>query len=285
MTPNELDQFLVKHTSQISGTAPALFLAQPDRERHFGSGVLLQVEETRFPITAAHVADDCFERYKLPCFGTSNFDELILVNWGRYCRSKKQEDPNREDDPIDVAVLELTQEVADKLSTFMRFLTLDDLELDPDKLNDGLFLVNGFPDFRAEKDEMDQTIVAGNLPYMSGLFDIESFSVPNLSPKDHIALEVSLSSDAGGLDLDKAQGISGCGMWRLLDEGQPIEALDWRKAKLVPIVTDRSDPDLAAPVQYLRGTKIKHAIRMIYHGWDYLKPIIRAAIPTQFVAH
>jgi hypothetical protein len=288
MSPDELDQFLVQHTSEISRSTPALFLAQPGRERHFGSGVLLQVEEARFLVTAAHVADDCFERYKLPCFGTSTFDELLLVNWGRYCRSKKQEDPNREDDPINVAVLELTSDVAEKLSEFMRFLTLDDLQLDPDKLKDGLFLVNGFPDFRAEKDEMDETIVADNLPYISKLYDIERFPAPNLSLTDHLAVEVVPPYESAGfscgLDLDKAQGISGGGMWRLLDDGQPIESLDWRKAKLVAIVTDRSDSNLAGPVQYLRGTKIKHVVRMIYHGWQHLQPIIRSTISPHLLA-
>ena len=53
-------------------------------------------------------------------------------------------------------------------------------------------------------------------------------------------------------------------MWRILDEAQPIELLDWRQAKLVAIVTDRSVPEVMGPVQYLRGTKIKHAIRCVY---------------------
>jgi hypothetical protein len=35
-----------------------------------------------------------------------------------------------------MAVLELTRDVTEKLSIFMRFLTLDDLQLDPDKLKD-----------------------------------------------------------------------------------------------------------------------------------------------------
>ena len=74
-----------------------------------------------------------------------------------------------------MAVLELTRDVAEKLSTFMRFLTLDDLQLDPDKLKDGVFLVEGYPDFRAETDEMDETLVAQNMPYITGLYDIERF--------------------------------------------------------------------------------------------------------------
>src|SRR5271157_4528112 len=64
MTPDELDRFVVTHTSEISKATPALFIYVPGRERHFGSGVLLQVEDTRFLLTAAHVADDCFHRYK-----------------------------------------------------------------------------------------------------------------------------------------------------------------------------------------------------------------------------
>ena len=78
MTPDELDRFVVTHTSEISKATPALFIYVPGRERHFGSGVLLQVEDTRFLLTAAHVADDCFHRYKRIFFGTPTFDDLLL---------------------------------------------------------------------------------------------------------------------------------------------------------------------------------------------------------------
>jgi len=288
MTPDELDRFVVTHTSEISKATPALFIYVPRRERHFGSGVLLQVEDTRFLLTAAHVADDCFDRYKRIFFGTPTFDDLLPLAWVRYCGSKIQSDPNRDDDPVDMAVLELTRDVAEKLSTFMRFLTLDDLQLDPDKLKDGVFLVEGYPDFRAETDEMDETIVAQNMPYITGLYDIEQFPAPNFRPPEHIALEVVPPYESGGfscgLDLDKCKGISGGGIWRMLDVGQPIQSLNWRQVKLVAIVTDRSDPDSIGPLQYLRGTKIKHAIRMIYHGWPHLRPRIVSAIPARFVA-
>ena len=108
-----------------------------------------------------------------------------------------------------MAVLELTPDVADKLSTFMRFVTLSELELDLDKLKDGKYLVNGYPDFRAEKDEMDQTIIAQNLPYFTGLYDTERVPAPNISPADHIVLDVNRMDEAGGLwnrlDLDKTR--------------------------------------------------------------------------------
>jgi hypothetical protein len=45
---------------------------------HFGSGVLLQVEGTRFLVTAAHVSDEFFcERWRQILFGTPNEDDLI----------------------------------------------------------------------------------------------------------------------------------------------------------------------------------------------------------------
>ena len=175
MTPDELDRFVVTHTSEISKATPALFIYVPGRERHFGSGVLLQVEATRYLLTAAHVADDCFHRYKRIFFGTPTFDDLLPLAWVRYCWSKIQSDPNRDDDPVDMAVLELTRDVTEKLSTFMRFLTLDDLQLDSDKLKDGVFLVEGYPDFRAETDEMDETIVAQNMPYITDSITLNSF--------------------------------------------------------------------------------------------------------------
>ena len=287
MSPDELNLFVLPHTSAISRTTVALFKHASGEADHFGSGVLLQVEGTRFLVTAAHVSDEFFcERWRQIFFGTPNDDDLIPVITVRYCRSKKRTDLNREDDPLDLAVLELRPDIADKLSAFMRFVTLRELELDPDKLKDGRYLVLGFPEFRAEKDEMDQTIVAQNVPYFTGLYDMERFPAPNISTADHIVLDVNRMDEARGgdrLDLDQTHGISGGGMWRVLDENQAIESLDWRQAKLAGIVTDRSDPDVMGPVQYLRGTKIKRVINFVYEGWPELRPAMQAAIPVRFV--
>lgn len=288
MGREELKRFALRHTSEISRTTVAVFKHFSGQGEHFGSGVLLQVEGTRFLVTAAHVTDEFFcEHWKQIFFGTPNEDDLLPVTTVRYCRSQKKIDPNREDDLLDLAVLELTADVADKLSEFMRFATLEDLELDPNKLNDGKYLVIGYPDFRAKKDEMDQTIVAQNLPYFTGLCDVGHVPVSNISPTDHIFLEVNRLDQATGfgdrLNLDESQGISGGGMWRVLDEDQPIESLDWHHSKLVAIITDRSDPEVMGQVQYLRGTKIKHVVGFIHHGWPELRAAIESAIPAQFM--
>jgi hypothetical protein len=288
MSPEELNQFVLPHTSEISRTTAALFKHVAGEADHYGSGVLLRVEGTRFLVTAAHVSDEfgC-ERWKQIFFGTPDVDELIPVITVFRCRSKKRTAPNRGDDPLDLAVLELTPEIADRLSAFMRFVTLSDLALDPEKLKDGRYLVLGYPEFRAEKDEMDQTIVAQILPYFTGLFDVGRNPVPNISPADHLMLDVDRMDEADGtwdrLDLDQIHGISGGGMWRILDEDQPIESLDWRQAKLAAIITDRSDPEVMGAVQYLRGTKIKRVINFIWEGWPELRPAIESAIPVRFV--
>jgi hypothetical protein len=288
VNPEELDQFAVQHTSEISKTTVAMFKHVSGCADLIASGVLLQVEDTRFLVTAAHVTDEFFcEQWKQIFFGSASGDDLIPVFTERYCRSKKQTDPNREDDPLDLAVLELKHDIADKLAKFMRFIKLSDLELDPEKLKDGLYLVNGCPDFRAEIDEMEQTIVADNLPYFTGIYSAQHVLPSQISPGDHIVLEVNRIDAPGDecnrLDLDKAHGISGGGIWRVLDEGQPIDALDWRRAKLVAIVTDRSVPDIMGPVQYLRGTKIKHAVGFIHAGRPGLRSTVEAAIPSRFV--
>ena len=288
MSPDELNLFVLPHTSEISRTTVALFRHASGDADHYGSGVLLQVGGTRFLVTAAHVSDEFFcERWRQIFFGTLDGDELIPVLTVRYCRSKKQTDLNREDDPLDLAVLELRPDIADKLSAFMRFVTLSKLELDPDKLKDGRYLVLGYPEFRADKDVMDQTIVAQILPYFTGLYDMERDPVPNISAEVHLVLDVNRMDEAAGagdrLDLDQTHGISGGGMWRILDEDQPIESLDWRRAKLAAIITDRSIPEVVGSVQFLRGTKIKRVINFIYEGWPELRPAIESAIPVRFV--
>jgi hypothetical protein len=288
MSPDELNEFVLPHTSEIPRTTVALFRHASGDADLLGSGVLLQVEGTRFLVTAARVSDEFFcERWRQIFFGTPDGDELIPVITVRYARSKIRTDPNREDDPLDLAVLELRPDIADQLSAFMRFVTLSDLALDPVKLKDGRYLVVGYPGFRVEKYEMDQTIVAQVLPYFTGLHDLERNPALDISPADHLVFDVNRMDEAESagdrLDLDETGGISGGGVWRILDEDHPIEALDWRWAKLAAIVTDRSIPEEMGPVQYLRGTKIKRAINLIDEGWEDLRPAIESAIPVRFV--
>jgi hypothetical protein len=162
--------------------------------------------------------------------------------------SERGEDPFRGDDPIDVAVVELSQEVTGKLSEFMRFLSPDDLLLDPQKLEHGAYLVNGFPHSRVEKDEMEETIVAQNLPYFTCLHNCTQPPIPDFSRLYNIALDARKPYQDGefsfGVDLEYTEGMSGGGIWRLYDEGQPIQVLDWKKAKLVGILTEGTDPEV-----------------------------------------
>jgi len=288
MYPEELDRFVMPHTVELSKTTVPIFRHASGIVDHHGSGVLLQVEGKRFLVTAAHVSDEFFcERWRQFFFGTPEGDDLIPVTTASFVRPKMPASLNRDDEPLDLAVLELKPDIADKLSAFTRFVTLGELGLDPDKLNSGLYLVLGYPAFRVENDEMDQIIEAQIMPYFTNLYDMVSNPVPNISPADHLVLEVNrLDEDEGSgdrIDLDQTHGISGCGVWRVLDEGQPIGSLDWRNAKLVAIVTDRSLPEVMGPIQYLRGTKIKRVINFIYEGWEDLRPAIEAAIPVRFV--
>ena len=171
-------------------------------------------------MTAAHVSDEFFcERWRQIFFGTPTGEDLLPLTTVRYCRSKKRTDPNREDDPLDLAVVELRPDIAEKLSAFMRFVTLSELKLDPDKLKDGRYLVLGYPEFRAEKDEMDQTIVAQILPYFTGLYDMERDPAPNINPADHLVLDVNRMDEADGPGTGSTwtkrtkSAVAGCGVF------------------------------------------------------------------------
>ena len=48
MSPDELNLFVLPHTSEISRTTVALFKHGSRKADHYGSGVLLQVVGTRF---------------------------------------------------------------------------------------------------------------------------------------------------------------------------------------------------------------------------------------------
>jgi hypothetical protein len=71
MNPEELNRFVLPHTTEISRTTVALFKHVSGEADLLGSGVLMQVEGTRFLVTAAHVSDEYFcERWRQIVFGT-----------------------------------------------------------------------------------------------------------------------------------------------------------------------------------------------------------------------
>ena len=69
----------------------------------------------------------------------------------------------------------------------------------------------------------------------------------------------------------------------MYDEAQPIQALDWKKAKLVGIITEGTDPGYQGTSHYFRGTKIRCLIRLLLAGWPHLAPFLAKSIPPRFV--
>lgn len=192
---------------------------------------------------------------------------------------------NRDDDPIDIAVFELRPETFEKLETYMRFITLADIEWREDKVKHGLYLINGFPSFRCKVDEMDERVVSQNLPFFTTVYDLSKNPSFDLKPGDNLAFEAhpphELKGVSYGLDVNTIDGMSGCGIWRILDEGEPFESFDWRNAKLVGIVTEQSTHDPSEALPYIRGTNIVHVVSMIYYRWPALQTDIRKMLPIR----
>ena len=287
MTPEELNEFVLPHTSNLAKSTVALFKLVAGIGDFFGSGVLLRIENTHFLVTAAHVAHYFVnKKWVLPSLAAQTLeDTIIILAYNRGRLTNTGELPDRDNDMLDLGIFELHPMTVERLSQFMRFVTLDQLGLDPAKLTDGIYLVLGYPQSGTDEDEMNQTIEAAILPYFTNLHDFSSGISVNYSPNDHLVLDVNRLDYPGRdkINLDDIHGISGCGIWRILDENEPIQSLDWRKAKLVAIETDRSLPEVMGPIQYLRGTKIKRVINYIHTFWPELRPAIEDAIPIEFV--
>ena len=134
---------------------------------------------------------------------------------------------------------------------------------------------------------MDETIVATNLPYLTYLHDRGQPPIPDFSPLNNIAVDARKPYQDGelsfGVGLESTEGMSGGGIWRLYNEGQPIEALDWRKAKLVGILTEGTDPDYRGSIGYFRGTKLRCVIKLFLGGWPHLAPVLAKSIAPRFV--
>jgi hypothetical protein len=273
---DEMKAFMTKTSRDCragcdSATMP-FYTMQNNKGIQCGSGVLLQVGEKHFIVTAAHTFD-ILTKADLGVGITNGVinDKLIELN-NITVRTSQTTDPiDREDDPFDIAVLELPGDVGVEVSRGKRFLHLN--ELDPFDRQDprSWYMVFGYPTAWNPSDDEGKRVHSTACSLNTFLYCGERGKLPRECPVTEILMDFKkehcIPDKEGDPDPPNPNGMSGCGIWRLAHAG--IETTRWKPgdARLVGI-----EHTWNKDFHVLRGTRISCALQLIYRHHKDLRP-------------
>lgn len=276
---------------------------------HAGSAVLIQIDEARFLVTAAHAL-------RLVTWSPTGLRlspnnshiwisvpgrDVSLVNLDGHVTSDAVEG---EKDARDFAVLRLTPSTVDALGdrvAYLRCSSMDlsdvvrfratALDLNDSASRDGWHVTQGFPSVDVSHKVRPDDGARVGLVYPSSNFGrlYDLFGEPPIEDFDrrvHVAMSWDITSaqnvpgspKASREELEPAdpRGISGGGIWRVTD-GFPTDASEWTEddVKLVGI-----EHRLGQGHTTLCGTKISCILHSIYVQYEELRPVLDLYAPA-----
>ncbi len=184
------------------------------------TGVLLQVADRHFVITAAHC---------LKGWGKSRF--WILLPEGDVIDLTTVQAETPTDRSMDFALLPLTDEMVTKLSGFRSFVRLSEVDVLGDLPRPGIHAVLGYP--LQQRERLEGGWISKAIFYPTALTTIE-----DQDPNTTIALfrDVEHTDENGERSpLPELKGISGCGIWRLHTKGDDPPTWTVDRIRLVGI--------------------------------------------------
>jgi hypothetical protein len=272
------------YTGFLSTTLP-LFANKGDHLALFGSGVLFQLADHHFLITAAHVMD---EALKAERHGYSFFVDgrpghgLLPLN--KFLVLRSLEGPlGRDDDPFDLAVARLPKELAEALVPHRRFLHMPEIDaFDPQHRESG-YAIYGYPSAGLTMDPDIEKRGYEPMLYVTTLCqrDVGALHPPH-DPRWGYLLNFSqqycVRLDGGSGGPKNPKGISGCGIWRIIADAAATDRWKPDDVRLVGI-----EHGWKPEKHYVRGTRIGYAIAMILKKYPELRPVVEISRPFNLV--
>lgn len=260
----------------------ALYGAKSDEElvpAIGGSGVLARIGPVPMILTAAHVVDISI-RCGVTLYvtnGAPGADLLPLTGCTAVTSLSPSGDQKHEDDPYDLAVIQLTAELAARLAPPRGYVTLRDMDpYDPGTPGSYPFVL-GFPEKAITLNSEKSTVKSPLLPYGSSVYAGDRGAPNNYDAGIHVAMdfqsEGTIDDDGNPATLPDPHGLSGCGIWRLHRPNDPFGGWTPDRIKLIAIEQARQ-----TEAQILKGTQIKHLLSLISSAW----PGLQAAVEGQF---
>ena len=271
-------------TGFLSTTLP-LFANKGDHLALFGSGVLFQLADHHFLITAAHVMDEALkaERHGYSFFIDGRPGQGLLQLNKFLVLSSLKGPLGRDDDPFDLSVACLPRELAETLVPHRSFLHMPEVDVFDPQDRDSAYAIYGYPSAGFTRDLDSNKRGYEPLLYGTSLCqrDVGALHPPH-DPKVGYLLNFSqqycVRLDGGSGGPKNPKGISGCGIWRIIVDAAAADRWKPDDVRLVGI-----EHGWMAEKHYVRGTRIRYAIAMILKKYPELRPVVEISRPLTLV--
>ncbi len=268
-----LNETLEAQIPPLAWDATVAIIAEHDRAlKQFGTGTLLKIADQTFIVTAAHVVKNAKKSNGSLCFSNKN-GKFVPASGEWFCSS----------DDYDVAVLEISDEVAKKLgiSTFLR---LHDIELGEDS-GTGIYCFFGFPSLWGNIcTESSPVMTVTPFQFISHAFEGSTTGLSGYQQKHHLLLAADprdITNIDGNPQPFRAKGnfparlpgdlggISGCSIWKIGDRSVPIEKWSDLTPQVVAVETS-----VYADRKAIKGTRWFVVTTLLLKAFPNLKPAI-----------
>lgn len=267
-----------RYCEELGRFTVAFFIEDSNAWMHWGSGILLEIADVHFVVTACHVIERAIERQKPPFFipekmriGAlpSSPQGILLSGHGIY----------KFPDPHDFALVELKTEDVDLLHLDKRFLDLagcDARAVDP---KDAYFLL-GFPGVDSVLDKTAKETTSALHGYLTVPYDRTrgEMTLVQFNPDFHVAFDhlpgTLRNYEGEATGFPSPGGASGSGIWKLNVAGCSPTDIDPSNATLAAVYHS-SAPGRETTI----GTPFNLVLAGLRQIRADLKPIIDAAFP------
>jgi hypothetical protein len=257
----------------VAAATVPIYVFQNEEVRQNRTGVLFQIADSHFILTAAHKLHEIL-RAEIPLladFGKTHRIPIPLVK-GRFHYTE-------ENDGRDVAAIELPDSVVTELLPERRFLTMADVDTEPRSQN-GLYAVFGFPNEWYRRAEGVQR--TDPLYFLGSIYDGAMNPHSFFDPAVYIVLGFEQRCQNVFTHeeriLPKIQGISGCGIWRIANFSRAdVEGWNPQKVRLVAIQHRWSERR-----HYIQGTWISYVLELIWKNYPSLHAAMKLAYPKGY---
>jgi hypothetical protein len=270
-----IERVMEASSPEIKRATVPIFAIQDGIPIENGTGVLLQIADTAFLVSAAHVMDYA-TKHDLPHLISNGLpgSELIPLH------NVTVTSTSLEGDLFDLAVVRLPEELAVRLRVTKRFVRLSEIDPDDAVAEGSFYFVYGYPYEWTKTDTTQSTVRLSSFRFGGTAFR-EKIELKEFRPELHLLISSPPDriADADGnlMELPKLGGISGCGMWRLSSLSQTNDRWSTDNVRLVAI--EHAVAKVGSPVA-IKGTRFKAVLQMIKEAHPELRQPIGLTFPA-----
>ncbi len=255
-----------------------------------GSGTLLEIGDTVFVVTAAHLTwpRGPDGRPVPPDPKKPDGEQRVLLfsgapSPGAHLEVLAGEAVYVDNPSADLGVIALSVESAAALSGY-RPLTLRHIDWAGRRPTAGWYVAYGYPGEFIDLRQQERRITVEPLLYGGPARVEDPQRLPDADPELHLLLDVPAdgTTNANGhlTVLPWAGGLSGCSLWQCFYPGLRPELWSPNDAQVVAVQTCAYDPKGDhRPPYTIRGTSWRIVADLIREGWPHLAPALSLEVP------